>query len=342
MKSISKVMQILILPAVMFGATSCLQDEPMIDWSVVEPLIEIADNDHAQFANNMQQGDIAEFMIIVNYTASYASDVTEPIEVQLKVDLDTIQAINSELAASEEPFEPFPAGSYDDLRLKSTIEAGTKRDTIHLSVPLNEDFKVGRSYILPIKIAGASDGYTISGNFDHLELEINMAEPEVGLSVSGAVGDKNPNIKNDVKVGDAVSFDVKLAIDYPETVTEELVAGLFVDLSRIAMLNASSAAENPYVVLSSATVADYFTTSIAVKPYDPEGGDEESEEDFQSTQVTVASGEMEAILKVDVNTSNMKPGERYVLPIEIENVSKYFTIGSGVIYLEVNMADAAN
>ena len=90
----------------MLGTTSCLNDEPIIDWSVIEPVIEIADNDHAQYSNNTQQGDEVEFEIIVNYTASYASDVTEPIEVELEVDLDTIAQINAGLAASEQPFEP--------------------------------------------------------------------------------------------------------------------------------------------------------------------------------------------------------------------------------------------
>lgn len=132
MKPISKVTLPLVMSAFMLGATSCLNDEPLIDWSVIEPVIELADSDHAQYENNMQRGDVAEFMIIVNYTESYASDVTETIEVQLEVDLDTIAVINAGLSASEQPFEAFPTASYEDLRLNATIPPG-QRETPSIS-----------------------------------------------------------------------------------------------------------------------------------------------------------------------------------------------------------------
>lgn len=323
MKSITKTILTLALPAVMLGATSCLNDKPIIDWSVIEPVIEIADNDHAQYSNNTQQGDEVEFEIIVNYTASYASDVTEPIEVELEVDLDTIAQINAGLAASEQPFEPFPEASYADLRLHSTIPAGCKRDTIYLRFTVDESFKVGRSYILPIKIAGASDGYIISGNFNHIELEVNMSEPEIGLAA-------DPSALYDVNVGDPVTFNVDLAVNYPVTINEEVEAALFIDPSRIAILNASSAADDPYVELSAEEIAEYFTVTpgIGVLP------------DGQSTAVKIEAGTMKTTLTVEANTSLMQPGARYVLPIEIDYVSDYYTIGSGsVVYLEINMAE---
>lgn len=132
MKSITKILLIPALPAAMFAATSCLNDEPLIDWDEVKDhyVIELADNDHAQAENNMEQGDVAEFMIIVNYTASYAHEVTEDIHVTLGVDLDTIQKINAGLTASEQPFEPFPAESYAGLQTEVTIPAGCKKDTL--------------------------------------------------------------------------------------------------------------------------------------------------------------------------------------------------------------------
>ena len=113
MKSITKISLAIVLPVMMLGATSCLNDEPLVDWDEIKDhyVIELADSDHAQYSNNAEQGDVAEFMIIVNYTASYASEVTDNIEVQLEVDLDTIAKINAGLAASAEPFQPFPASS---------------------------------------------------------------------------------------------------------------------------------------------------------------------------------------------------------------------------------------
>ena len=342
MKPISKIILTIALPVLMLGTTSCLDDEPLIDWSVIEPVIELADSDQAQYANNMERGDVAEFMIIVNYTASYASDVKENIEVQLEVDLDTIPKINASLAASEVPFEAFPAASYENLRLNATIPAGTKRDTIYLNVDINEDFKVGRAYILPLRIAGASDGYIISGNFDHLELEINMAEPEVGLNVLPAgEDDETPGIRNDVVPGDEVIFDVELGISYPQTIGDEtVVAGLSIDPLRIAILNASmDESETPYQLLSSDEIATYFTLApgIAVVPYDPET---EEGGTVESTELSIAPGTMKTAIEIKANTDVMQPGMRYVLPLQIDYVSDYFAPGSGnLIYLEVNMAE---
>lgn len=343
MKSITKVILTLALPAVMLGATSCLNDEPIIDWSVIEPVIELADSDHAQYQNNMERGDVAEFMIIVNYTASYASDVKENIEVQLEVDLDTIPKINASLAASEVPFEAFPAASYENLRLNATIPAGTKRDTIYLNVDINDDFKVGRSYILPLRIAGASDGYIISGNFDHLELEINMAEPEVGLDILPAgEDDETPGIRYDVVPGDEVIFDVELGIDYPLTISnEDVEVALSIDPSRVAILNASMTDGGaPYQLLSSDEIATYFEVSpaIAVLPYDPDGG--ESSETVSSTVLKIEKGTMKTGIEIKAKTDAMQPGMRYILPLQIDGVSDFYAVGSGnLIYLEVNMAE---
>ena len=105
MKPISKIILTIALPVLMLGTTSCLDDEPLIDWSVIEPVIELADSDHAQYANNMERGDVAEFMIIVNYTASYASDVKENIEGH-KDKADSFFAhIPSSLPPLEESYE---------------------------------------------------------------------------------------------------------------------------------------------------------------------------------------------------------------------------------------------
>lgn len=338
MKSITKISLAIVLPVMMLGATSCLNDEPLVDWDEIKDhyVIELADSDHAQYSNNAEQGDVAEFMIIVNYTASYASEVTDNIEVQLEVDLDTIAKINAGLAASAEPFQPFPASSYENLRLSSTIEAGTKRDTIYLEVEVDDQFEVGKSYILPLKIAGATDGYLISGNFNYLDLEINMAEPAINLKVPAAGDEKNPNIKEGVKPGDPLTFKVELAVDYPAIINEPLAVNLLSDLGRIAILNASLAeGETGYETLTSSTVANYFTVtpSIAVK----EGEDPE----FQPTSVTIEAGKMKYEIEVEVNTSAMQLGKKYVLPIEIDSVPEYYTTGSSsLLYLEVHMAAA--
>ncbi|HIR95777.1 MAG TPA: DUF1735 domain-containing protein [Candidatus Coprenecus stercorigallinarum] len=358
MKSITKILLSIALPVVMLGTTSCLNDEPLVDWDQIKDhyVIELADSDHAQYSNNTQQGDEAEFMIIVNYTASYASEVTEPIEVQLEVDMDTIAKINeSRIKRGEDPCSIFPAASYADLRLNSTIPAGEKRDTIYLNVDVDETFEVGRSYVLPLKIAGASDGYLISGNFNYLDLEINMAEPEVGIASAA----KDTNAVRNVKPGDPVSFDIELAIDYPVTINQDVVADLLIDPERVVILSASLPDDSTkYELLSSADIPTYFTVdpAISIKEYVPaasageagltaegdEGGDGEGDtsDQVKTTPVTIKTGTMKTAIKVTANTSAMQPGKRYVLPIEIHDIATdYFIAGSdNIIYLEVFMA----
>lgn len=358
MKSITKILLSIALPVVMLGTTSCLNDEPLVDWDQIKDhyVIELADSDHAQYSNNTQQGDEAEFMIIVNYTASYASEVTEPIEVQLEVDMDTIAKINeSRIKRGEDPCSIFPAASYADLRLNSTIPAGEKRDTIYLNVDVDETFEVGRSYVLPLKIAGASDGYLISGNFNYLDLEINMAEPEVGIASAA----KDANAVRNVKPGDPVSFDIELAIDYPVTINQDVVADLLIDPERVVILSASLPDDSTkYELLSSADIPTYFTVdpAISIKEYVPaasvgeagltaegdEGGDgeEDTSDQVKTTPVTIKTGTMKTAITVTANTSVMQPGKRYVLPIEIHDIATdYFIAGSdNIIYLEVFMA----
>ena len=189
------------------------------------------------------------------------------------------------------------------LQTGVTIPAGCKKDTVFLNVDLNEDFKVGMAYILLVKIKGASDGYLISGNFGHLELERNMAGPQVGLKVvSEDKDDTEPNVRRNVRQGDEVIFDIELSVDYNVTIQEPETAGLFIDPSRVVILDASS--DKDYEILSSEDISKYFTVTPTVK----------------------------------ANTSIMELGKNYILPIEIDHVTEHYAIGSGnLIYLEVNM-----
>ena len=99
-------------------------------------------------------------------------------------------------------------------------------------------------------------------------------------------------------------FDIELSVDYNVTIQEPETAGLFIDPSRVVILDASS--DKDYEILSSEDISKYFTVTPTVK----------------------------------ANTSIMEPGKNYILPIEIDHVTEHYAIGSGnLIYLEVNMAE---
>lgn len=175
MKSIHKTILAFALPALMFGATSCLNDEPLIDWSQLGVVVELPYTSHNQVKNNVSQDTVVTFELMVNYTIDYADKVTEDIPVGLAVNADMVEEFNSGLAASEQPCEIFPEGSYT-LPSQLVIAAGTKKTAVDFDINVTSAFEPGHRYLLPVVISGVPDDYIISGNFGHLYLEINMAE----------------------------------------------------------------------------------------------------------------------------------------------------------------------
>lgn len=175
MKSIHKIILAFAVPALMLCATSCLDDDPLIDWSQLGVVVELPYTSHSQVKNNVAQGTVVTFELMVNYTIDYADKVTEDIPVGLAVDQDMVTEFNSSLAASEQQCEIFPAGSYD-LPSQLVIAAGTKKTAVDFNVTVDSRFEPGHRYLLPVVISSVPDSYIISGNFGHLYLEINMAD----------------------------------------------------------------------------------------------------------------------------------------------------------------------
>ncbi len=130
---------------------------------------------HSQVKNNVTQGSVVTFELMVNYTIDYADKVTEDIPVGLAVDAEMVEEFNNSLAASEQPCEIFPEGTYT-LPSQLVIEAGTKKTAVDFNVSVTSAFEPGHRYLLPVVISSVPDNYIISGNFGHLYLEINMAD----------------------------------------------------------------------------------------------------------------------------------------------------------------------
>lgn len=178
MKNLKKVILTMFLGVTALGATSCLNDTPLVNWEDLGVVVELPYKSHYIAVQKVVPGDDVSFDIKVNYTIDYASKVTEDIPVNLAVDPDMVEEYNAGLPASATKYEIFPEGTYE-LPTTITIAKGTQLAEQTMTVNTT-NLVPGKYYILPVVISGVPEGYIASGNFGHLYLRILMAEPEEG------------------------------------------------------------------------------------------------------------------------------------------------------------------
>ena len=312
MKATNKIILTLASTAMLFSTTSCLKDEPIVDWSVIEPVIELADADHLQATSSIHRGETVEFEIIVNYTIDYASKVTAPITVGIAPDNSLLDARS---ASYGEEVLAFPEGSYN-LPESVTIEEETQRDTVLLSVN-TKDFTYGRTYCLPVVITNVPEGYITSGNFNYLYLQISIAEPEISIT---ADDEKNYSegyyTMSGVKPGDELTFKIEANFTYRTANADGVSVPLMVDNELIEGLNSSLGDDkSPYLELPAGSYSGL-----------PES-------------TTIEAGKTNSKFDVVVNTTGFTAGETYILPIVIHSdaLSEGYAVGTDLIYLKIEM-----
>lgn len=171
MKTLNRFLLLICLIAVGFSSTSCLKDDSLIDWSKLGVVIELPYKNHYLRATKVTPVKNISFDFMVNYTVSYDSDNTEDIPVTIVKDASMIDAYNASLGTSGTYIE-LPESTY---KLPSPVIAkGTRlyKTTIEINTAT---LSAGKKYIIPIKITGVPQGYTISGNFGHVYLRVDMA-----------------------------------------------------------------------------------------------------------------------------------------------------------------------
>ena len=109
---------------------------------------------------------------MVNYTIPYASDNKEDIKVGLGVDESMVARYNATLAATAQKYVLLPASSYT-LPSEITISKGTQLWKQELEINTS-GLTPKTYYVLPVVITNTPKGYTISGNFGHVYLRIQM------------------------------------------------------------------------------------------------------------------------------------------------------------------------
>ncbi len=169
MKNILKRTVLLLLTSASLLLTSCLKDEPLINWDDAIYVIELPYKSHYLLKQKIEQGTEVEYDFMVNYTINDVDKMTEDIPVKLAVDESLVDTWNS---ANTSKYELLPAGTYT-LPTDATLTKGNR--IWNGQVVINtESLEAGGKYMLPIVIDNVPDKYVISGNFGHLYIRLDL------------------------------------------------------------------------------------------------------------------------------------------------------------------------
>lgn len=165
----TKIFKILLsFVGTLFLFSSCLQDDPRVDWDQISPLIELPYVSHTLSATKVVPGEDISFDLMVNYTIADKKDNKNDIPVGLAVDEALVAKYNTENQAS---YILLPAACYTLPEV--LIAKGTQLFESKLAIQ-TASLQPGKQYLLPVVIQTVPAGYTISGNFGVLYLRVNM------------------------------------------------------------------------------------------------------------------------------------------------------------------------
>lgn len=168
MKNLNRIITALCLAALCLSFTSCLKDDPLINWKDMKSVIELPYKKHYYNLSKVIPGENEIFKLMVNYTIPYASDNKEDISVQLGVDESMVETHNATYFKDSELLPP-AAYSIPSVVIKAGTRLWEGNMTINTST-----LKPGVEYVLPIVIKSVPQGYIMSGNFHHLYLRVQM------------------------------------------------------------------------------------------------------------------------------------------------------------------------
>ena len=156
----------------MFTSTSCLDDDPLINWDDMISVIELPYKSHYTTLSQVTPEKNETFTLMVNYTIPKVEGNKEDITVNLGVDESMVSSYNATLAASSKKYEMLPASACT-VPSSMVISKGTRYTEQQVTVN-TASLEPGKYYILPIKITSTSGNYVISGNFGHLYVRVQM------------------------------------------------------------------------------------------------------------------------------------------------------------------------
>lgn len=167
-----KILLYITLALSVFTTSSCLNDKPLIDWEDAIFVVELPYKTHYQLISKVKPEKNESINLMVNYAVPYASDNDKDLPVTLGIDEKRVDIYNSGLSSSTQKYILMPADAYT-IPQDIVITKGTKLWKQPFEINTSK-LEKGKKYLIPIVIKGVPEGYTISGNFGHLYVRIDM------------------------------------------------------------------------------------------------------------------------------------------------------------------------
>ena len=252
MKKKMKNINILLLLLVILTATSCLQDDPLVNWPDKNYIVEIADADHAFARNDVIVGTTIKFdKMLMNQCAVYASHITSSFDVQLGINVDLVARYNTNNglngSAGREPFVLMPAANYT-LPTKVTIEKGIRSTEFDVDVNTT-GLNPGAKYLIPVIISSVPEPYIISGNFGYINLLVTTVARSLMFDFAKqelkAVTESGVTSFKDIVVKSVYALD-------NTTITLDIDAALVSQYNSANALDGSTDSKKPYVLMPAA------------------------------------------------------------------------------------------
>ena len=177
MKTKINYIGVLLLSLMVLTATSCLKDDPLVDWPDRNYLVEIADADHMYAINDQIVGtQVVYDSILVNQCAIHASHITASFDVQLGLNEDLVATYNAnnglDGTVGKEKYILMPVANYT-LPASVTIDAGNKKKWFDVTVDTT-GLTPGGKYIIPVAIKSVPAPYIASRNFGYINLLLTL------------------------------------------------------------------------------------------------------------------------------------------------------------------------
>lgn len=152
------------LGALTLAFSSCLKDQPLVDFATVKPFVEIVHSGTARFAEAgiTDSEDTIARTLTVNVTGEFAP--TSDVQVTIGVDNSVIATYNA--ANPSVVYEAMPTGSFVFPDQTVTIKAGTRLADFPVTF-YRALLDPSKSYMLPIVIKSATgSGVSLSQNYN--------------------------------------------------------------------------------------------------------------------------------------------------------------------------------
>lgn len=154
---------IYILAIAGISLTSCLKDKPNTDFSAIGTVVELPYAGLQYFSRDAVTDVGPDIVKAFGINVASAKPLSTDTKYTVAVDYSLMTAYNSSPGAAN-IYEQMPDGSYTIDKLAGTIKAGQRLDSVHVTFDKSL-LDPAKSYMLPIKLASASNG-VLSGNFN--------------------------------------------------------------------------------------------------------------------------------------------------------------------------------